>query len=600
MAKVKHAVIQDNDKAEGSINTKYLSRVLRYLAPYKKEMTIALIAMLISSVAELAGPYILKIALDDYITQGIYKGVPLLALAILLSSAISALGLRYKVRFMNISGRKALAELRRDLFSHIQDLGFDFFDSRSNGKIMVRVINDVNTILNLFNNGIINSITRVFQVIIIAVIMLSLNFKLALIAFSTLPFLFIVVFVLRPYIRRNWRNVRNKISAMNGYLQETLSGMKTTQAFVREDENIKRFDETNNDIRKTWIKGIKLNNLIFPCFEIIMMTGTVLIYFFGIRFMYSGAVDAIKIGVLISMTMYLGRFWQPLNELSNIYTQVLVAMASLERIFEIMDYPVLIKNKKDAKPLKKIEGHVEFENVTFGYTPEQTVLKDVSFDVAPGQSIAFVGPTGAGKSTIINLLSRFYDIREGSIKVDGIDVRDIDLNDLRTNIGIMLQETFMFAGTIIDNVRYGKLDATDEEIIQACKAVNAHDFIMQMEKGYHTQVGERGSRLSMGQRQLISFARTLLADPHILILDEATASIDTNTEILIQKAIEVVLKGRTSFVIAHRLSTIRNSDMIMVINDQGIAERGSHDELMVQKGHYYELCKAQYDYLKAV
>jgi ATP-binding cassette subfamily B protein len=275
-------------------------------------------------------------------------------------------------------------------------------------------------------------------------------------------------------------------------------------------------------------------------------------------------------------------------------------MASLERIFEIMDYPVLIKNKEGAKPLKKIEGHVEFDNVTFGYTPEQTVLKDVSFKVEPGQSIAFVGPTGAGKSTIINLLSRFYDIRDGSIKVDGIDVRDIDLNDLRTNIGIMLQETFMFSGTIIDNVRYGKLDASDEEIIEACKAVNAHEFIMEMDKGYHTQVGERGSRLSMGQRQLISFARTLLADPHILILDEATASIDTNTEILIQKAIEVVLKGRTSFVIAHRLSTIRNSDMIMVINDQGIAERGSHDELMEQKGHYYELCKAQYDYLKAV
>jgi ATP-binding cassette subfamily B protein len=275
-------------------------------------------------------------------------------------------------------------------------------------------------------------------------------------------------------------------------------------------------------------------------------------------------------------------------------------MASLERIFEIMDYPVLIKNSKDAKPMKKIEGNIEFSNVTFGYTPEQTVLKDISFKVKPGQSIAFVGPTGAGKSTVINLLSRFYDIRSGSIKIDGMDIRDIDLDDLRTNIGIMLQETFMFAGTITDNIRYGKLDATDEEIIKACKAVNAHDFIMQMEKGYDTQVGERGSRLSMGQRQLISFARTLLSDPHVLILDEATASIDTNTEMLIQKAIEVVLKGRTSFVIAHRLSTIRKSDCIMVINNQNIAERGTHDELMKQKGHYYDLCKAQYDYLKAV
>ena len=599
MAKVKKVIIDDFDKAEGEINTKYLRRVFGYLAPYKKEIVIALVAMMVSTVAGLAAPYILKIAIDDHIKQGIYNGVPLLAIGILGSAVVAALGLRYKIRFMNIAGRRALAELRRDLFSHIQDLGFDFFDSRSNGKIMVRVINDVNTILNLFNNGIIHAITRVAQVILIMIIMLALNLKLALIAFSTLPFLFIVVFVLRPYIRRNWRNVRRKISSMNGYLQETLSGMKTTQAFVREEENIRRFNETNDDIRKTWIKGIKLNNLIFPCFEIIMMSGTCLIYFFGIRSMYSGAAGSITMGVLISMTWYLGRFWQPLNELSNLYTQVLVAMASLERIFEIMDYPVLIKNKENAKPLKKIEGYVEFENVSFGYTPGQTVLKDVSFKVEPGQSIAFVGPTGAGKSTIINLLSRFYDIRSGSIKVDGIDVRDIDLNDLRTNIGIMLQDTFMFSGTIADNIRYGKLDATDGEIAEACRAVGAHDFIIQTEKGYNTQVGERGSRLSMGQRQLISFARTLLADPHILILDEATASIDTNTEILIQKAIEVILKGRTSFVIAHRLSTIRKADSIMVINNQGIEERGTHDELMKLKGHYYKLCRAQYDYLKA-
>ena len=599
MAKVKRVIIDDFDKAEGEINTKYLRRAFKYLSPYKKEIAIALIAMLVSTVAGLAAPYILKVAIDDHIKQGIYKGIPLLALGIFGSAVAAALGLRYKIRYMNIAGRRALAELRRDLFSHIQDLGFDFFDSRSNGKIMVRVINDVNTILDLFNNGIINAITRVAQVVLIMGIMLALNLKLALIAFSTLPFLFVVVFVLRPYIRRNWRNVRRKISSMNGYLQETLSGMKTTQAFVREDENIRRFKETNDDIRKTWIRGIKLNNLIFPCFETIMMSGTCLIYFFGIRMMYSGTAESITMGVLISMTWYLGQFWQPLNELSNLYTQVLVAMASLERIFEIMDFPLLIKNKEGARPLKKIEGYVEFDKVTFGYTPGQTVLKDVSFKVSPGQSIAFVGPTGAGKSTIINLLSRFYDIRSGSIKVDGTDVRDIDLNDLRTNIGIMLQETFMFSGTIADNIRYGKLDASDEEITEACKAVNAHEFIMQTEKGYNTQVGERGSRLSMGQRQLISFARTLLADPHILILDEATASIDTNTEMLIQKAIEVILKGRTSFVIAHRLSTIRKSDRIMVINNQGVEESGTHDELMALKGHYYKLCKAQYDYLKA-
>lgn len=600
MAKVKIVnTIDDHEKAEGSINTKYLSRVFKYLKPYKKEMIIAFISLLISSVAGLAAPYILKIALDDYIKVGLFDGIPMLSLYIVICAVLSAYGFKYKVRFMNTAGRKALAELRRDLFSHIQDLGLDFFDSRSNGKIMVRVINDVNTILNLFNNGIIDSLTRVLQVIIIMILMLTINVKLALIAFSTLPFLFVVIFILRPYIRRNWRNVRRKISTMNGYLQESLSGMKTTQAFVREDENIRRFNDTNENIVKSWMRGIRLNLLIFPCFELIMVTGTSLIYFFGIKNMYSGATDAVTLGVLISMTWYLGRFWQPLNELSNLYTQILVAMASLERIFEIMDYPILIKNKDNPKNVDELQGEVEFENVTFGYVPNQVILKDVSFKVKPGQTIALVGPTGAGKSTIISLLSRFYDVRKGSVKVDDIDVRDLDIHNYRSQMGIMQQETFIFSGTIADNIRYGKLDATDEEIVAAAKAVHAHDFIMQMEKGYKTEVNERGSRLSMGQRQLISFARTLLADPRILILDEATASIDTHTEILIQQAIEVLLKGRTSFVIAHRLSTIRKSDCIMVINNQSIEEKGTHEELMEQKGHYNKLCEAQYAHISS-
>ncbi len=597
MAKVKRVIIEDQENKEASINSRYLRRVFKYLSPYKKDVFFALLAMLVSSVAGLASPYILKIVLDDYIKAGIFSGIPWLALAIVVFSLLTALGLRYKVRFMNIAGRKALAALRGDLFSHIQDLGFDFFDSRSNGKIMVRVINDVNTILNLFNNGIIHAITRVLQVVLIMIVMLTLNLRLALIAFSTLPLLFIVVFVLRPYIRRNWRNVRYKISAMNGYLQETLSGMKTTQAFVREEENIKRFNETNDDIRTTWMKGVKLNHLIFPCFELIMVSGTSLIYFFGIRSMYSDAANIITMGTLISMTWYLTRFWQPLNELSNLYTQILVAMASLERIFEIMDYPVLIKNKDNPKTLKNFEGRIDFENVTFGYIENQVVLKNVSFNVEPGQTIAFVGPTGAGKSTIISLLSRFYEVRSGSVKVDGIDIRDLDLHNLRSHLGIMLQETFMFAGTVADNIRYGRLDATDDEIIKAAKAVHAHDFIMAMEKGYNTEVNERGSRLSMGQRQLISFARTFLADPNILILDEATASIDTKTEMLIQQAIDTLLCGRTSFIIAHRLSTIRKADCIMVINDLKIQEKGTHEELIKLKGHYNKLCEAQYAHL---
>ncbi len=592
--------ITDDEVIEAPINPKYIRRLFQYAKPYKSKIVLSVIVMLLASVANLASPLIMQMALDDCIVPQNFTMLPWLALAITVSSTLAALCVRWKIKLMDITGRKMLATLREDLFNHIQELGFDFFDSRSAGKIMVRVINDVNSLLDLFTNGVVNALTNVVTVFIIAGLMLYLHVGLALVSFAVLPLLAALIFILKPHITRTWRKVRAKISSMNGYLHECLSGVRVTQAYVREEENCETFRQTNRDIVSSWMHAIRINNAFWPGLELVSCIGNILIYFFGVQWMHATGDAAISVGVLTGMIWYLGRFWQPLNQLSNLFTQLLVAMASLERIYDIMDTPVSIKSKEGAPKLPPIKGTVDFENVVFGYDTNQTVLDGVSFHVDPGQTIALVGPTGAGKSTVVNLITRFYDVRSGAVKIDGHDIRDVDLRSLREQMGIMMQDTFIFSGTIMDNIRYGRLDATDEECIAAAREVNAHDFIMRMEKGYETEVNERGSRLSVGQKQLIAFARALLADPAILILDEATAAIDTHTEILIQKALEKVLEGRTSFVIAHRLSTIRQADCIMVVADGGILEAGTHDELMAKKGHYYHLTQAQYAFLEAL
>ena len=373
--------------------------------------------------------------------------------------------------------------------------------------------------------------------------------------------------------------------------------MRVTEAFVREDENLDTFSNVNDDIRKSWMRAIQINNAFWPVLDITGTIGTILVYFVGISLMGRAAAP-LALADLLLIIWYLGRFWEPLNTLSNFYNNILSATASMERIFEIMDTPADVQDKPDAYDLPPIQGEVQFDHVSFYYDPEKPVLNDVNFTAQPGQTIALVGATGAGKSTIVNLISRFYDVCGGAVKIDGHDIRDVKIDSLRKQMSVMMQESFIFSGTIMDNIRYGRLDATDEEVIEAAKAVHAHDFIMEMEKGYQTEVNERGSSLSTGQRQLISFARALLNDPKILILDEATSSIDTHIELLIQDALEVLLRGRTSFVIAHRLSTIRNADCIMVMRDGKIAERGNHDELIkIENGQYKELCDAQYRFL---
>ncbi len=590
----------DDEVMEAPFDKGLFLRMLQYLKPYKKEMIVSLLLMVVVSGASLINPYLLSRAVGA-LTDGNYAAIPLLLAGTVISVLVGGFCLHLRIRNMNVAGRKAIATLRQDLFDHIQSLSLPFFDNRSAGKIMVRVINDVNRLNNLFTNGIVNVLVDCLTLVLLVIIMFVLNWKLTLVALCSLSILGLIIMLLRRRMRKAWQIVRLKTSTMHGYLHESLAGMRVTQSFVREKRNKELFDDTNMDIKKSWMKAVGINNLFWPFIDTLSAIGTAGVYVAGLIFMGpAGSVDGLVLADLLAILWYLGRFWEPINNVSTFYNDILAAMASIERIFEIMDTKPLVYDKRDDIPeLPPIEGRIAFDRVDFSYDKKQPVLKDVSFTVEPGQTIALVGPTGAGKSTIVSLISRFYDVTGGAIRIDGHDVRDVKLQSLRRQMSVMMQDSFIFSGTILDNVRYGRLDATEDEVIAVCKAVRVHDFIMSLRHGYQTEMGERGASLSTGQKQLISFARALLNDPRILILDEATSSIDTRTEMLIQEALGVLLKGRTSFVIAHRLSTIRQADRIMVVQNGGIAEAGTHDELMnIPGGHYRTLVEAQYSYLE--
>ncbi len=588
----------DDEVMEAPFDKRQFLRLLSYLKPYKKQMILALSLMIVASAASLLGPYLLSRAVG-YLQAGNYTQVPYLLIGMALAVFVGGMCLRARVRTMDTAGRKAIATLRQDLFDHIQGLSLPFFDGRSAGKIMVRVINDVNSLNDLFTGGIINVLVDCLTLLLLVAIMFVIHWQLTLVALCSLIVLVFLIVSLRTRMRKAWQVVRMKTSTMNGYLHESLAGMRVTQTFVREKVNRELFEETNLDIKRSWLKAVGINNLFWPYIDTLSSIGTAGVYIAGTLLMTGGSMS-LPLADLIAILWYLGRFWEPINNLSNFYNSVLAAMASMERIFEIMDTKPLIFDKRDDLPeLPPISGEIRFDNVSFGYDPNVPVLKDVSFTVTPGQTIALVGPTGAGKSTVVSLVSRFYDVTGGAITIDGYDVRDVKLNSLRRQMSVMLQDSFIFSGTILDNIRYGGLDATEEEVMEAAKAVHVHDFIMGLPRGYRTEVNERGSTLSVGQKQLISFARALLNDPRVLILDEATSSIDTKTELMIQKALEVLLKGRTSFVIAHRLSTIRRADVIMVVQDHHIAEAGTHEQLMaLPGGHYRALCEAQYKFME--
>ena len=591
MARNKYDI--DEELQEG-FNFSHLKRLTKYMKPYKNKITISVVLMLISSFVSLLGPYLIKIALDDIIPSGNLINLIILSLIYALSLILVSAFMKQRILTMGEVGQDILVDMRNDLFVNLQTLPFSYYDSRPHGKILVRVVNYINSLSDLLSNGFVNLIADTVTLLITIIFMFCLDYKLALVSLIALPVLIAVMMSLKKAQRLANQKLSSKQSNMNAYVHESINGIKVTQSFSREEENMKIYEDVCKQYSDSWIDSVKLNFLVWPSIDIISVSSISLIYLFGILIFDS----SIKVGVLVAFIGYVWRFWAPITNIGNFYNTIINAMAYLERIFETMDEKPLIHDEPNAKILPSIEGHVEFKNVTFMYEEDNPILKNIDMNINSGESIALVGPTGAGKSTIVSLISRFYDINEGEILIDGINIKDVTLKSLRQQMGIMLQDSFIFSGTIMDNIRYGKLDATDEEVIEAAKIVQAHEFIMEFENGYYTEVNERGSRLSVGQRQLISFARALLANPRILILDEATSSIDTQTELLLQKGLDELLKGRTSFIIAHRLSTIKNSSRIMYIDDGRIVECGTHDELMSLKGHYYNLYQSQYALLK--
>ena len=489
---------------------------------------------------------------------------------------------------VNVS-QDIIYQIRTDLFEHLQKLPFQYYDDRPHGKILVRVVNYVNSVSDMLSNGLINVILEIFNLIFIVVFMFLIDVKLSLVVLAGVPILAVFMFWIKNKQRVAWQAVSN------AYLQENIVGARITQIFAREDENAEIFKELSARCRKTWMKAVSYSTLVWPGIDTISVLVRAAIFVFGLV-IFSGGNETL--GTIVAVSSYASRFWQPIMNLGNIFNNFINNMAYLERIFETMDEPIGVDDAPDATLMNDINGEVTFENVSFSYEPGKEILHNVSFTVKPGESVALVGPTGAGKSTIVSLISRFYNVDSGRILIDGQDISKVTLKSLRSQMGIMLQDSFIFSGTIEDNIRYGKLDATETEIRRAAKTVCAHDFIRNMSNGYHTEVKERGALLSQGQKQLISFARTLLSDPSILVLDEATSSIDVQTEKALQKGLDAMLAGRTSFIIAHRLSTITKCDKIMYINDGGITECGSHEELMAKKGDYYHLYTAQIEGLE--
>lgn len=582
---------------EDSFDINQLKRLATYISPYKKKMAGIIVLMLTASAATMAIPQFFQKVMDESIPNKDVRSLVIYSLLTLLIAVFSGVALRIKIKHMSEIGQNIIHDIRYDIFKHLQELPFSYYDDRPHGKIQVRVVNYVNSLSDLLSNGIVNTFTDLCNLIFILLFMFAMDVKLTLICLCGLPVLALVIVFIKKKQRRAWQIQSNKQSNLNAYIAESINGIRVTQSFVREKENTGIFNRLSKNYRSSWMRAVMFNFTMGPSVDVISTVTTSFIYVLGVKWIL--APDAtLTVGVLIAFTAYIGRFWAPINTLAGFYNSLLTAISYLERIFETIDEPIAVKDAEDAIEMPEIKGKVEFKNVSFSYEEGSKILKDVNFTAQCGETYAIVGPTGAGKTTIVNLISRFYNVDSGEILIDGVDISKVTLHSLRKQMGIMMQDSFIFAGTIMDNIRYGNMEATDEQVIAAAKTVCAHDFIMEMEDGYNTEVNERGSRLSAGQRQLISFARALLADPKILILDEATSSIDTETEIVLQKGLNRLLAGRTSFIIAHRLSTIKNANCILYVAKGDILERGNHEELMKQKGEYYKLYMSQYDFLK--
>lgn len=578
---------------EESFDFDQFKRLMAYLKPYRKRFFSVAVMMLTASAFTMLIPQFFLRIMDVCIPAKDMRGVAFYSGLTFIAALYSAISLRYKIKHTNIIGQQIIHDLRSNIFEHLQDLPFSYYDNRPHGKIQVRVVNYVNSLSDLLSNGIVNTITDLCNLFFIVTFMFLTNVRLTLLCLCGLPILAAVVIFIKKRQHRAWQIQSNKQSNLNAYIAESINGIRVTQSFVREEMNSNIFNDLSSSYRKSWMHAVLYNFTMGPSVDLISMATTSAIYVLGIHWMFD-STSPITIGVLIAFTSYVSRFWAPINTLAAFYNSLLTAISYLERIFETIDEPVSVQDAPDAVEMPPIHGDVSFEQVSFSYEPGVRILDNVNFKAKAGDSFAIVGPTGAGKTTLVNLLSRFYNLDTGRILIDGTDISKVTIHSLRAQMGVMMQDSFIFAGTIMDNIRYGNHTATDEDVIRAAKTVCAHDFIMELENGYQTEVNERGSRLSAGQRQLISFARALLADPKILILDEATSSIDTETEISLQKGLSELLKGRTSFIIAHRLSTIRNADCIMYVDRGNILEKGTHEELMALGGEYYRLYMSQY------
>ncbi len=592
-----------DEEIEQKLNLSIIPRLLKWIKPYWAYMTFACIIMLLASGISLISPYLIRMAIDKAIPDAMNLPVSAtvwekygLLIKISIFLFVSTLVVRFllaaKLKLMTRVAQRIIVNIRKEVFTKLQALTFTYFDSRPHGKILIRVVNYVNSLSELLSNGIIQLISDLFTLVVIVFFMLAIDVRLTLVCMAVLPVLFIILFSMKKKQHEAWKQESYKRSNLTAYLSESLNGMKITQSFAREKVNQRIFNELCDKCKKVWIRAVNINNIIWPVVDNLSTLGVALVYVTGIAWLGDGYGGSVTVGTLVAFAAYIWRFWMPIQNLGNFYNQMVTTGAYVERIFELLDEPEDITDKPGAKELPPIRGHVCFNHVNFSYEPGNPILKDVNFTITPGMSVAIVGPTGAGKTTIVNLLTRFYNPDNGQILIDGIDLQDLQIKSIRKQVGVMLQDSFLFSGTIMDNIRYGRLEATDEECIAAAKTVQAHDFIMAFPDGYNTKLTANGGGLSQGQKQLLAFARVLLSDPRILILDEATSSVDTQTEKALQNGIDELLKGRTSFIIAHRLSTIRNSDVIFFVDHGEIVERGNHDELMKLDGNYAALVKA--------
>ena len=583
---------REDEVLETPFDYHHLLRAFVYIKKYLKKMILALCLSAIGGITALFAPMITQEALDVAIPNKDMRMLMMLVGLLCFSFILSIIFTTIRSRIMINVSQNIVYDIRKDIFGHLQKLPFQYYDDRPHGKILIRVVNYVNSISEMLTNGLINVVLEIINLIFIVIFMFCVDVTLSLVVMMGVPILAVFMFWIKNKQRRAWQQVSNKNSNLNAYLQENIVGARITQMFAREEENAETFAELSDRCRSAWFKAVSYSNLVWPGIDNISVWVRAAVFIVGLIFMGQGQVS---LGVIVAITSYASRFWQPIMNLGNIFNNFINNIAYLERIFETLDEPVTVADAEDAVQMPEIRGDVTFENVTFAYEEGKDVLKNVSFTVKAGESVALVGPTGAGKSTIVNLISRFYNVGQGRVLIDGQDISKVTLHSLRSQMGIMLQDSFIFSGTIEDNIRYGKLDATTEEIIKASKTVCADEFINRFSDGYQTEVKERGSLLSQGQKQLISFARTLLSDPAILVLDEATSSIDVQTERALQQGLNAMLQGRTSFIIAHRLSTIKNCDKIMYVDQGGIVECGTHEELLAKKGYYYKLYTAQMD-----